>query len=885
MLSDLMYRLRALFRRTAVEDELDSELRFHFDRQVEKLVGSGLTREEAIRRARLQFGGDAQVKEQCREARGVHWIETALQDVRYSLRMLRKSPGFAAVAILTLALGIGANTAIFSVANPILFRPLPFKDPSRLVTVLETKPSQNLEWLYATQISFVEWQKRVTAFENLAAYHDCAFRLPAEGESHFLQGECVSTSFLPMLGVQPIIGRLWSQEEEQPGHDHVALLSYDAWKQQFGGDQNLVGKTIWRFADQEVFQIIGVLPADFQFVSDQIAVWAPSGIIPAAPTRFHDQMVFARLKPGITIQQAQASMDGIALQVEKAFPQTNTGWGVTVIPIQRFYSGLNNARTTLVVLLAAVGALLLIACANVANLLLARATMRKQEMSVRVALGATRSRLVRQLFTESLLLGSLGGILGFLIGWVAFSALVSFLPQVPSFQPHALRIDSRVFVFCLAVSLLASIFFGLAPALRASRKDLNDLQGRSSRAAAHGTLRDRLARQVLIVGEMGVAVILLTGTALLIESLRNLQRDRLGFDTERVLTVGVCCLDQTSYADQASISSFYRRLFERLRAVPGVESASATSTLPMRQFDGGGSVFVIQGRPAPSPGHETISDSRWVEPAYFSTMKIELLRGRAFTVLDDEQHPPVAVINDTMAQRYFRGQDPIGQQIQLVNMQPFGRWFTVIGVAANSKERGLGRETRCMIYMNDLQNMARGANLLIRTRSEPMMILESVKSAARSIKADLSFYNPRTLEEALSQSLAPQRYSANLMTVFALLALVLASVGVYGVTAYSVAQRTHEIGVRMALGAKPSHMFKLILGQGLWLALIGAVVGLVAGLGASRLITSLLFGVSAHDPFTAILVCGILAGVTLVACYIPARRATRVDPVVALRCE
>jgi len=537
------------------------------------------------------------------------------------------------------------------------------------------------------------------------------------------------------------------------------------------------------------------------------------------------------------------------------------------------------------VLLAAVGTLLLIACANVANLLLARATMRQQEIAVRVSLGATRSRLVRQLLTESVLLGVLGGVAGFVIGWVAFGSLISFLPRIPSFQPHAIRIDAQVFTFALLAALAASIFFGLVPALRVSRKNVSQLQRGASRNGAHGTLRDRFARHALIVSEIGLAVVLLTGTTLLIQSLRNLQKDRLGFDSDHVLTMDLCCLEQTAYTDQASISAFYRRLFDRLRALPDVEAASGTTTLPLRQYQGSGTPFLVQGRTPPAPGRETLTGFKQIEPDYFLTLKIPLLRGRIFTALDDESHPPVAVINQAMVDQFFRGEDPIGQQVQIVNLQPFGQWFKVIGVVANSKDAGIGTEARDMIFLSCLQNNVRGIALLVRTKSDPLSMTEGLKSTMRSLKPNLFFGNVQTLDDALSQSLTPERYSANLMTLFALLALGLASVGVYGVTAYSVAQRTHEIGVRMALDAKPNDMFKLILGQGARLAVVGAVVGLVAGLGATKLIRSLLFGVSTHDPFTAIFVCGILAGVTLVACYVPARRAMNVDPMVALRCE
>src|SRR5882724_6564811 len=884
VLSDLLYRLRALFRRKSVDAELDAELGFHFERDVDKHVQAGLTHEEARRRARLKFGGMYQIKEECHQARGVRFIEMSLQDLRYALRMLRKSPGFTLVAVLTLALGIGANTAIFSVANPILFRPLPFRDPARLVTVLEKKASQHLDWLYATQISYVEWQRRSTTFDSISSYHGCGYRMPGEGEPHLLQGSCVSSTFFPMLGVQPVLGHVWSADQDMQGRDHVALISNALWQQQFGGTQDVIGKSVIRTGDGESFTIIGVLPPDFQFVEDDISVWTPPDINTAAPTRFHDQFVFAHLKPGITLEQAQSSMDAIARQMETEFPKSNTGWGVTVQPMQKYYSNLSNTRTTLLVLLGAVGALLLIASANVANLLLARATARRAEITVRVALGASRWRLLRQLLTESLLLGLLGGAAGFLLAWAAFGSLIAMAPRMATFQPHAIRIDYQVLLFSLAASLGVSILFGLAPALRVSRKDSSDLLRQAGRGF-RGGVRDRIARNVLVVSEVGLALCLMIGSALLLESLRNLQKDPLGFASDHVLTMNMCCLDQAHFPAQPQVTAFYRQLYDRLESLPGVEAASTTTSLPLRGFDGGGSPFLIQGRPIPAAGSEILSDSRLVGPSYFSTMKIPLLRGRTFTAQDDEAHAPVALINQAMVERFFPGENPLGQQVQQMNTPPFGRWLTVVGVAANSRDRGLGKETRPTIYITELQNSFGGAVILVRTKSDPLQMAESVRGVVRSMKSDLFLGRVSTLEERLSESLSPQRFSVTLVSLFTVLALGLALVGVYGVMAYMVAQRTHEIGIRMALGAQPRDMLKLVVGQGLRLALAGVAIGLVGALAATRLMTSLLFGISAHDPRTAICVCAVLTTVTLLACYIPARRAMRADPMVALRYE
>lgn len=808
-----------------------------------------------------------------------------VHDVRYALRMLRKNPGFTLIAVLTLALGIGANCAIFSVANAVIIQPLPFRDPSRLVTVLETKASQNLDWLYVTGNNFFQWQERTNSFEYLAGLQGCGYRMAQEGEPQLITGNCVSSTFFPMLGVQPALGRLWTAEEDQLGRERVAVLSHDFWQARFSGDPNVLGKTIWRTSDREPFTIIGVLPRDFQFARDNINVWTPLALDKASPSqRGHLLMVFARLKPDVTIAQAQASMNTLATQLEREFPATNAGWGVTVDPMQRFYSDLGNTRKTLMVLLGAVGLLLLIACANIANLLLARATAREREIAVRVAIGATRSRLMRQFLIESIVLGLIGGLAGFALAWISFGPLLSLTPTIPSFRPQALRIDSQVFLFSIGVSLLASVLFGLTPALRVSRKDLHSWLREAGRGTK-GTIRHRVTRDALVVGEIGLAIVLLVGTGLLIKTLYNLRNDRLGFDANRIVTVQMCCPDQARHPTPNEVGKFFQQVFERLQTVPEAESVAMINFLPQRQFDGAGSVIQIKGTPPPEPGKESIADPRFISPNYFETMRIPIRKGRALTLQDDMDHQLVAVINESMARKYFPDQEPIGQQMQMTNLTPLGRWFTIVGVVADSRDRGLGRDTRSTFYLSYLQNQIRGGTLLVRTKPGAQAVVGQIKDVVRTVNQDVTLTNPRTLEDSMAESLSPERFSATLLTLFALIALTLASVGVYGVVSYAAMQRTHEIGVRMALGAQRKDVLKLVLGHGAKLAGVGVALGLIGSLLASRLLSTMLFGVSAKDPWTLVVVSVLLSAVALLACYLPARRAMKVDPLEALRYE
>ena len=893
MLSNIASGLRSLFRKERVEAELDEELRGFLEMAAEEKMKQGMSRKDALRAVRLERGNIEVTKEVVRTAGWEYFVEACWQDLRFAARMLRKNPGFTAVAVLTLALGIGANAAIFSFVNGILLQPLPFKEPARLVTVLDTKPSKEVDWMFVSPNRFEEFVRRSTAFEQIAAAENCFFKLKNPTMPILLQGGCASANFFPMLGVKPLLGRLFTSEEDRREGNLVAMLSYGCWKQYFGGDPAAIGKSIRRTANDAEFTIIGVLPPDFRFATEEFALWAPLASDPNY--RYRDDrnlLVFARLKDGVTLPQAQSQMDGVAQQLAHEYPSTSAGWSITVRPLKRFYSGIRNVRQTLLVLLAAVGFLLLIACANVANLFLAHASARRKEIAVRLAIGATRSRLIRQLVIESLLLGVIGGATGFVLARLAFKSMMVIAPYIPSFRPNAIRMDDQVFAFAMAISIVASVVFGVVPALRTSRQDVNDSLREVGRGA-HSSVRDRLTRRLLVASEIALAVVLLAGAGLLLESYRNLQADRLGFNSDHVLVSSFCCLDEAHYRTQGDFSAYYRKLFERLRELPGVESVSGTDDLPLRQFRGSGFAFEIQGRPVATPGSEPTADFFFIEPRYFDTMQIPLLRGRTFTDQDDQNSAPVALINESLAQQLWPEQDPIGQQLRPVAgderlstyVDPGPRWYRIIGVVADAKQRGLGTESRPTIYRTYYQSKARYTFVLVRTRPDPLSMATAVRNTIASVDPGLPLGTVQTLNQQLAQSVSTQRFSMTLLALFAGLALTLAGVGVYGVTAYAAVQRTHEVGVRMALGAQPREIASLVLGEGLRLGVTGVVVGVVSALVLTRVLRNLLYGVSASDPVTFFTVSAVLVGVTLAACYLPARRAARVDPIVALRDE
>jgi predicted permease len=832
----------------------------------------------------LKLGGIEKTKEEYRDRSGIPILETVVQDVRYGARTLRKTPGFTAVAVLTLALGIGANAVIFSIVNGILLRPPPFPEAERLVAVLDSRPAQGVDWVFDSPSRYEEWQRRNTVFEQMAAAENCYYRLEENGAPRLLLGGCVSAGFFPMLGVQPMIGRLFTAEEDRQGGAQVAVLSYGCWKEHFGGDPAVLGKTVRRTANDGEFTIIGVLPEGFKFATDDFALWAPLHSDPNYRDRdARNLLVFARLQRGVTLPRAQAAMDGVAQQLAQEFPPTSAGWSITLRPLQLFYSSVRNIRLTLWVLFAAVGVLLLIACANLANLLLARASVRSREISVRLALGAAPGRVIRQLVTESLLLGLLGGAAGFLLAGAAFRSLMAITPYIPSFRPDAIRVDSQVFLFSMLFAMLVATAFGLAPAIRASRQDLNRNLREAGRGM-HGSGRDKRMRSLLVACEIALAVVLVAGAGLLAESFRNLTSDRLGFNPSHILTARLCCLDEAHYRTEAETSAYLGRLFERLRSVPGVVSVSGASDLPLRQFQGAGSPYEVHGRPA-QQREERAADFFRIEPHYFETLQIPIVRGRGFTDHDNTGSAAVALISESLARSVWPGQDPIGQEVRMLTSDPGMRWYRIIGVAADTKDRGLGTEPHSAIYYSYYQGLGRYALLLVRTRPDPMSLAAEIRRAIVSVNDKLALDRLGSLERQMADSVEAQRFSMVLAVLFAGLALALGAVGVYGVTACTVAQRTQEIGIRMALGASRRAVLGMLLREAMRLAAIGLAVGAIAALGLTRFLQSLLYGVLAGDPLILAGAAAFLWFTVTIACLAPALRAVRIDPMTALRCE
>ncbi len=882
MLSDLLIRLRGLFRRNAVENELDNELRFHFDQQVTKFVQSGLPLAEARRRARLLIGGSDQIKEECRDARGTHFLETLANDIRYGLRMLRKSPGFTVVAVLILALGIGASTAIFSVVEAVLLRPLPFKDPSRLVDVWMKNTKHDVRQGITSYPEFLDWKKQNNLFASMAVYREThGATLSGVSNPVRLHGAVVSPGFFEVLGVNPLLGRTFLPDEDLGGKADVVVLSQELWRTHFQSDPNITGKSA--VIGGKPYTIVGVMPGSFQFpiLAEPIEIWVPLAAYDGSmPTHRGNQIysVIARLRPGISIAQASSQIDSIETRLALQYPNTHTpGDGAYVSPL--LPDLVNGTQDALLVLFGAVTVVLLIACANVANLILARAVGRSREFAIRRALGAGRARLVQQLLTESVLLAALAGAFGLLLGYWTIQALVSLGPRdIPRIV--AVHVDSYVFAFTLTLTLLTSVLFGFAPALRAARSDLaNSLKDRLPAGMGKGGTR---LRESLIICEVALSLIMLPAAGLLLRTLWHLTNVNAGFDPNQVLTFSV---ELPSAYNDPRTTAFYSELLPRLRALPGVEQVSAVFPLP---FSGNGITtdFVIQGRPS-DPASPTAADLCVAGRDYFRTMHISLLRGREFEERDGGAGKSVAIVNQAFTKLYFPNEDPLGKRIQ-ANVATSGtpsRMSEIIGVVANIKLASLREEPKPVVFVPIPQLPIGALSVIIRSGQTPGVLMPGVREQVHSIEPDSLVFRGKTLDQYLNVTLGQPRFMALLLSVFATLAIVLATVGLYGSVAYAVSQRTHEIGIRMALGAMPGTVLKLILGRSLKLALTGAALGLSGAFVLTRLMKSLLFGVSSSDPLTFIGTAILMASVAVVACYIPARSATRVDPIVALRNE
>jgi putative ABC transport system permease protein len=890
MFSDLRFRLRALFRRDAMEAEMDEELRVHFENHVEKLVASGLSREEALRRARIEFGGYEQLKEECRDARGVSFVETLFQDLRYALRMLRNSPGFTAVAILTLALGVGANTAIFSVIDSALLRPLPYQNPAGLVMVWENDSQHPNPHNTVSPPDFLDWQSRNSVFAEMSALFDQRVNLTGNGLPQEVVIQDVSANFFSVLGVRPILGPGFTAENGQHGHDDVVVLSYGFWKERLAGDPAIIGKAIILNGHPQI--VVGVAPQDFtwfikdgSFTGAKPQMWSPF-IFPAS---FSDRKdvgrfltVVARLKSGATVSQAQSQMAAIASRIAEGYPDFNGYWGANVVSVRDQISG--DLRPALLILFGAVAFVLVIACANVSSLLLARATAREREFAVRSAIGASPWRIARQLLTESILLALIGGAIGVALAVWGTNLLLAASPE-NLLDLRSIPIDWRVLAFASGATLLAGLLFGFLPSYISAHSGISETLKEGGRGSSAGKRR-RFASSAFVVAQMCLALVLLAGSGLLIRSFIRLVGVDPGFDASHLLTFKVS-LPSSKYGKDPACLAFFRQLLARISALPGVRSVSMNSFPP---FSGLGSITGVHILSQPERSLMDLPEAavRVVGPDYFPTMQIPLHAGRTFNEqeLTEERH--VVVINQAFADQYLKGVNPLGQKavIYMKSLEESKNTPSeIIGVVGDVRQMGLDTPPEPTVYWPHPELVMSEMTILVRAENDPLTLVSAVRNELRQMDPELPMAAISTMDELLADSISRSRFTMLLLGIFACIALVLASVGIYGVVAYSVTQRTQEFGIRMALGANRRDVFRLVLGQGTRLTLLGVGLGILAALVVTRLMATLLYSISATDPLTFLAVALLLALVALAACYIPARRATRVDPIIALRYE
>ena len=799
-----------------------------------------------------------------------------LQDLRYALRTLLMKPGFALIAIVTLGLGIGANTAIFSFVNGILLRPLPYPEPDRLALIKETAFKRGMPEMGISFPNFLDWRARNHVFEDIATYQGANFSLTGAGEPQQVRGARVSHGLFEILRVPPLMGQTFTADEDRPDQNGVVILGHGVWQSHFGSDSNIVGRQI--ILSNRPHTVKGVMPPGFKF--PEIAeLWVPLALDTKLWTRTdHGLGGVARLKDGISFSQAQAEMNVIARQIEEENPVTNEGLGVGVTNMHTALAG--DYREGLLILLGVVTCVLLVACANVANLMLARAISRQKEVAVRAALGASRWRIVRQLLTESLLLGTAGGALGLLLARWGLDLLLAAIPfKLPFWMNFGL--DLRVLGFTLVVSLLTGLIFGIAPALQASHSDLNETLKEGGRSAA-GVGRNR-SRNVLVVVEIALSLVLLVGAGLMMGSFLRLQQVNPGLNPKGVLTMSLA-LPQAKYREPEQRSQFFGQLIESVRALPGVEAAAATTNLPL---SGGrwGRSLTVEGYPILSVGQAPMIQHTVVMPGYFTTLDIPLLSGRDFSETDGPKAPKVTIIDERLAREYWPNASALGKRIRFGPPEDNEPWHTVVGVAGAVRHARLDVDTDKIVYLPHPQIPVNGLALVVRATANPESLAGAVRSKVREMDADLPVTKVMTMEDVVAQSIWQPRLYSILFGVFASVALLLATVGIYGVMSYTVSTRTREFGLRMALGAQSGDLIRLILGQGMRLAFLGVAVGLLGAFALTRLLKNLLFEVTVTDPLTFALITGLLTLVALVACWLPARRATKVDPLVALRYE
>jgi putative ABC transport system permease protein len=876
-LSGFRRRWRALLMRRRLDRDLDDELRFHLETRAERHQQAGMNPGEATLEARHSFGNPTFLKEECRDMWTFQRIEIFWQDLRYAARTLRKSPGFSIVAILTLALGIGANSAIFSVVNALLLRPLPYKDAGRLMRLWPTGPNRGrLAYAVTSYPDFIDWKEQSHSFEQVESYVPRSFNLTGGDQPQRVYGLRSSAGLLTLLGVTPIQGRAFLADEIQPGKDHVLLLSEGLWQSRFARDPQVLGKIVK--LNDENYTVIGILPATFKFPPDN-----PCSLVlplPPDPNRGHGFInVAARLKTDATMAKAQVEMDTIARRLEMQYPKYNKETGVRVLPLQESFTG--SFRAALLIFLSAVGFVLLIACANVANLYLARTAGRQKEFVVRAAMGAGRLRLIRQLLTESALLGLAGGTAGLLFAYWGVKAMVILVRTAFSTAAmDSVSLDGAVLGFTLALSLLVGMIAGLAPALGISRLDLNDTLKEGSRGVTGNQRRNRI-RSTLVVAEIALALVLLVGAGLTLKSFLILERVDAGVHPENVLVMNIS-MGGKKYAKTQVRAPFMETVLHRIGQLPGVQSAAVVTDVPLTDSSDTMGIS-IEGRPDPPPNQKPSVNYNIVGPGYLRTLGIPLLKGRDFSGRDTEATPTVALINQAMARKFWPNEDPIGARISTDRKN----WASIEGVVGDVRQLGLKSEPQPEVYLSYLQDPFAWPylSLLVQTSLDPMKQVSSIQAVIWSVDKDLPVASVSSMEQIRSGSIAQPRITALLLATFASLALVLAAVGIYGVMAYSVTQRTHEMGLRMALGAHMTDVLKLVVGNGMILTGCGVALGLAGAFALTRVLTKFLWGVRPTDAPTFIAVSLLLTGVAVLASYVPARRATKVDPMVALRYE
>jgi len=868
------------------QDELDEEIQSHLEMAARDRMDRGEDASVAKAAAHREFGNAALVREVTHDQWGWAWLENLFQDLHFGLRMLRKSPGFTTVAVLTLALGISANTAIFSFVYGVLLAPLPYRDASQLVVLNETTPRVgNVSTSYP---NFLDWRVQSRSFAQIAYIEQMSFNLAGAGVSQpeNINGDSVSPNFLSMMGIRPFLGRDFEPSEEKAGSPRVLLLSYPLWQSHFGADPNVVGRTITLNGND--FVIIGVLPPDYRSLDNNsvmlpIGVWATNNPSAASREDRGDSTVIGRLRPGVALVQARAEIEGIAAGLAQQYPAANDQFGIRLRPIRDAFVG--NLQTEILVLFTAVMFVLLIACANVANLLLVRGAARTKEMALRAAFGASRLRIMRQMLTESFVLAVLGGALGLALALAGTRDLTRLIPQ-GTLVGASIGLNGSVLLFTAGVVVLATLIFGMAPAAHWTKRDVQAELKEGGRTASIGSAHNRL-RGILTIMEISLALVLLVGAGLMLKSLYRLINVNPGFQPERVLTMEMY-LSSERYSKDPAVLNFWQQVLDGVRALPGVESAALGTNLPLTGNHSRTDI-TIEGMALPKPGSFPHPDVHTISPDYIRTMGMTLERGRTFTDADDEHAPLVALVNDKLARQFWPNADPIGKRFMWGPFDPASKnpvkWVTVVGVVDDTKLYGLANPSRLEVYDPFRQDIYHDMDLVLKSRLDSSALTSEIRSVVASIDKDEPIFAIATMNKLVSNDVSAPRLALVLLGVFSALAVVLAAIGIYGVVSYSVAQRTHEIGVRMTLGAQPRDVLRMILGQGGKMAAIGIGVGIGAAFALTGLMSTLLFSVGASDPATFAAVAILLVLVAIFACYIPARRAMRVDPMVALRYE